>query len=324
MDGFYKHILQATGATAIVSETHIQTLWSGYGAIKRVNLQGGKYQSVVVKYIQTETSGKHPRGWNTSLGHNRKVNSYKVENHWYQHRATECSNACKIPSCLALIEQGSERLLILEDLDASGYPLRKSSLTVNQAKVVLTWLARFHARFMFEKPTGLWQTGTYWHLSTRPDEWNAMPVSRLKSSAEKIDVSLNHCVFSTYVHGDAKVANFCFSDDMQSVAAVDFQYVGGGCGMKDVAYFLGSCLSEVDCERAEEDVLAHYFNELAKGLKLYQKGVNANEVEAEYRALYPLAWADFMRFLLGWMPGHQKLNGYSRKMTDLALQTLDK
>jgi Ser/Thr protein kinase RdoA (MazF antagonist) len=60
--------------------------------------------------------------------------------------------------------------------------------------------------------------------------------------AAVIDQVLNNCSYQTIVHGDAKLANFCFSKE-GAVSAVDFQYVGGGCGMKDVAYFLGSCLT---------------------------------------------------------------------------------
>jgi thiamine kinase-like enzyme len=67
----------------------------------------------------------------------------------------------------------------------------------------------------------------------------------LKEAAPVIDEKLNTCAYKTFVHGDAKLANFCFAPDGQ-VAGVDFQYVGGGCGMKDVAYFIGSCLNEKD------------------------------------------------------------------------------
>ena len=104
-------------------------------------------------------------------------------------------------------------------------------------------------------PKKLWQKGSYWHLSTRPDELKAMQHSKLKDAAKSIDEQLNNCKYKTLIHGDAKVANFCFADDMSSVAAVDFQYVGGGCGMKDVAYFLGSCLSSSECENYEKELL---------------------------------------------------------------------
>ena len=43
--------------------------------------------------------------------------------------------------------------------------------------------------------------------------------------------------------------------DGKAVAAVDFQYVGAGCGMKDVAYLLGSCLDDKGHEALEADLL---------------------------------------------------------------------
>ena len=117
------------------------------------------------------------------------------------------------------------------------------------------WLAHFHATFMGETPDGLWEVGSYWHLDTRPDELEALDDVHLKQAAGEIDALLRAARFQTFVHGDAKLANFCFSEDGTQVAAVDFQYVGGGCGMKDVAYFIGSCLYEEDCERHEAALL---------------------------------------------------------------------
>ncbi len=81
----------------------------------------------------------------------------------------------------------------------------------------------------------------------------------LKQAAIRIDQILRASPYQTFVHGDAKLANFCFSSDGLQVAAVDFQYVGGGCGIKDVAYFISSCLHEEDCERYEDELLAWYF-----------------------------------------------------------------
>mgnify|MGYP000093138504 CR=1 FL=1 len=94
-----------------------------------------------------------------------------------------------------------------------------------------------------------------------------MTDDELRAAAPVLDARLNDCTFRTFVHGDAKVANFCFSDDGR-VAAVDFQYVGGGCGMKDVAYFIGSCLDESECERREASLLDAYFSALKEALAL--------------------------------------------------------
>ena len=98
--------------------------------------------------------------------------------------------------------------------------------------------------------------------------------------------------------------------------AVDYQYVGGGCGMKDLAYFVGSCLYEDECERMESTILDFYFQTLHKALKQKQKEINFKELEANWRKLYYFAWADFHRFMKGWTPGHLNKTSYSERLVE--------
>jgi len=312
---FKKYLLTITSASASEKLEVIQSLWSGYGEIARYELMGSEYSTVVVKHIDLSSVDSHPRGWNTDKSHNRKVKSYEVETCWYEEWSMKVNAACKIPDFIGSYKEERERWIVLEDLNAD-YPSRRSSLELNAVKVCLKWLANFHATFMGQDPNGLWEVGTYWHLATRPEEFENIVNQELKDNANKIDEVLNSCEFKTFVHGDAKLANFCFSEDGQSVAAVDFQYVGGGCGMKDVAYFLGSCLSSEECELYETELLNFYFSELKKALL---EDFDFKAIEEEWRRMYPIAWTDFTRFLLGWMPTHQKLNGYSLKLMEEVL-----
>lgn len=210
--------------------------------------------------------------------------------------------------------------MVLEDLDASGFNRRHSHLKGEQAKTVLRWLANFHATFLGQTPEGLWPIGTYWHLDTRPDELNNMEESALKDLAGRLDDLLNNCEFKTFVHGDAKLANFCFNDNNSEVAAVDFQYIGGGCGMKDVAYFFGSCFDDNECKQWIPSLLDFYFETLINAVK--DRTIDSEKLEREWRAMFAPAWTDFHRFLLGWMPGHKKINNYTRKLTEQTLREL--
>ncbi|WP_224488647.1 phosphotransferase [Robertkochia flava] len=307
-------ILQKTGASSCYEKEVIQELWSGYGKIMRVGLENASVASVVVKHVQIPIDKKHPRGWNTDIGHQRKLKSYRVETTWYD-RYSKISTA-RLPHCLAIETKDDEVLMILEDLDEAGYPLRKNTVSWKEIDRCLEWLAKFHASYLGKKPEVLWEVGTYWHLETRPQELEVLDDLRLKEAASLIDKKLNACQFKTFVHGDAKLANFCFAKDGQ-VSGVDFQYVGGGCGMKDVAYFIGSCLNERDCERLEAQILDTYFEYLQGALK-----ERTDALETEWRSLYRVAWADFHRFLKGWSPGHWKINSYSERITAEVIDNL--
>lgn len=311
---FKSVIVQATGASALSEQEVIQELWSGYGYITRVWLKGGSRKSVMVKHIQLASDTNHPRGWNSDIGHQRKLTSYRVETTWYD-RYSEQSLA-RLPHCLTIDRHEDDVFIVLEDLDEAGFPIRKHSVNWEDIVICLNWLATFHASFLGKTPEGLWNVGTYWHLETRPQELRALNDQRLKMAAPLIDEQLNSCTYQTIVHGDAKLANFCFSPN-GNVAGLDFQYVGGGCGMKDVAYFIGSCLDEDDCERLEAKILDTYFERFQEELEERNE-----ELEWEWRSMYRVAWADFHRFLKGWSPGHWKINSYSERVTEEVIQNL--
>lgn len=321
-DRFKSTILRATGAKELFEIEVIQNLWSGYGKIVRYGLRDSPLSSVVVKHVRFPKKNLHPRGWNTDLSHERKVKSYQVELAWYDKWNGFCTNVCRSPKCLALASEGNEVLMVLEDLNAAGFSARKTVVSIDEINICLMWLANFHAIFMNEQPKDLWKIGTYWHLDTRPDELSAMDDLALKKAAGVIDKKLRNCQFQTIVHGDAKLANFCFSSEGHAVAAVDFQYAGGGCGMKDVSYLIGSCLNDDECEKFESQLLDVYFMELKRALKLNQKALDFSAVENEWRKLYPIAWTDFHRFLKGWSPGHWKINSYSERLASKVLSQL--
>lgn len=355
--GRVAELAAAQTATEIES---VQSLWSGYGQIVRVRLLGTKPtntsslsldrlppETAIVKHVCPPQHRDHKYGWSGDVSHQRKLRSYDNETNWYLNASEHCNDNCRVPRLLGAdsvgansdAEAGTDNssnpnwLLVMEDLDAAGFHLRHRSVNDAQVDACLGWLANFHATFLVDtaNPSGpssaeqhqLWPIGTYWHLDTRPDELAVMEASALKRAAAPIDATLNHARFQTLVHGDAKLANFCFAENDQ-VAAVDFQYVGGGCGMKDVAYFISSCFSDSQCEQRETALLDNYFQRLKTAVTHRPQALpdSFDELEAEWRKLYPFAWADFYRFLAGWSPGHWKMHGYSQRVTQAVLNQL--
>ncbi len=286
----------------------MQSLWGGYGELLRARLDDGS--TVIVKRVRP------PRD-DGSASHRRKLRSYEVERKFYERYAPRCAEpvACKVPRALGLLAEDGGWLFVLEDLDASGFGERRGRASDDEIVATLRWLARFHARFLGEAPEGLWKVGTYWHLATRPEELRAVRHDELRRAAGRIDDALSRARFRTLVHGDAKLENVCFSGGSSEVALVDFQYTGGGVGVKDVAYFLSSCLSSRECERAVPGYLDCYFDELRR-----TRGErDGAELEREWRELFPLAWVDFYRFLLGWA-GEGSRDAFSERLTHEVLQ----
>nr|WP_282437291.1 phosphotransferase [Vibrio amylolyticus] len=309
------------GWKEVQSKTLIQELWGGYGELLRLGFQ---QQSVILKHIELPQPKSHPRGWNTNLSHQRKLNSYRVEMHWYREYASLCDQHCYVPKPIHAEHYEQSYLLMMEDLATQGFPAVSNDATPQQLSACLKWLAYFHAKHIGHTGEGLWPSGTYWHLQTRPDELKQLADEPLKEAAAHIDRVLTNVPYQTLVHGDAKLANFCFSDCGTQAAAVDFQYVGKGCAMKDVALFMSSAITPEECEKVEKPLLDEYFSYLEKALFLYHPTMSYQDVECHWRPMFVVAWADFQRFVKGWSPDHWKINPYTEAVKERALLQLSK
>lgn len=266
--------MHARGARQIAQ---IQRLWGGYGELVRLELEGGDAPTVIVKRVAP------PPAEADSISDARKRRSYEVEAMFYRRYAPRCDDTCRVARCYGSSRVDGETWFALEDLDAAGFPARRDPATGHALDACLGWLAAFHARFVGDPGDGLWPEGTYWHLATRLDELAIDP-----ARAQALDRALAGARYQTILHGDPKEANFCFAPDGRGVAAVDFQYAGRGCGVKDVAYLLyGHADAHVET----------YFRALRGALPA---GVDGAALEREWRALFPIAQQDFQRFLAGW------------------------
>lgn len=266
----------STHSRVVRKGQRIQSLWRGYGEVVRYHLEAG--QSVVVKHVRPP-AGAHPR----------KLRSYAVEAAWYTHHAARLPSVTRVPRLFGTHSHGHHRVFVLEDLHAAGFNRSLRPLDPARIRAVLDWLAGLHATFIGPVPDNLWPVGTYWHLQTRLAELKATPERRWHTRGPELDALLRNARFQTVVHGDAKPANFLWDPRARAVAGVDFQYVGGGVGIRDVVYFL-----DVD---ADSPWLDHYFGALRSMLPHH---IDADALEAEWRSLIPVAAEDFDRFMAGW------------------------
>ncbi len=321
-------IRRGTGATEIVDSELMQPVWGGNGEVLRVELAGARVNSVVVKHITIPEAKRKKKKKDASLV--RTLASYDNELTFYREYATQLTKRVRVPHFYDGQRLDDGWVFVLEDMLVSGFLTARKRYTEVDIQAALTWLAGFHAAFMGSAADGLWSSGSYWNLSDRQTELARMTHPKLKAAASALDAALSGCRFKTIIHGDAKTDNFCFPGSGLDVAGVDFQHTGLGCGMKDVMCLLDSCLDPFEAAVATPDLLDLYFRVLAAALneRSEAEGTTSREwadaaaVEHEWRRLFPIAWADYYRFLDGWAPGKYPPEGYAEEMLNQALHSL--
>jgi len=286
----------------------LQSLWSGYGAINRVMwTENGQQKSCVIKEISPPQV--------PTTGHGRKLKSYQAETTFYRDFASRL-NDCSIPRLLGSSNSGENIRLALSDL-SPRFPLHLTTLNKEETQVALEWLASFHSTFWEDtsnyssrggdelRDDGLWGEGCYWHLATRPEEFESIGAEwkDLKDAATDIDRILQgerteedlRC--RTIVHGDFKTENLVWSADRKQVAAYDFQYSGGGLGTKDIAYlFITGVAHELVADDGDLELLRFYYDALVNKLDGHGHVYTWEKCKEHYK----YALLDYVRFMAGW------------------------
>ena len=276
-------------------------LWGGMGHVFRVRWKKPDPASMIVKLVDIRQADPKDRG------DRRKIDSYTVEANFYRYYSADLQKLHNVALPTFLYEEQEELrtvTLCLTELN----PLRTST----NHRDVLDWLARFHAATWHLDATAgttcpsVQPRGTYWHLDTRPDEWADMRqhgwVGRLRRAARPIDTFLHSettTELRSWVHGDAKEANVLETPPPNEgsapcIAMCDFQYVGPGCPLQDVCYFL--CSSGV----AENTALVdYYYGQLNN---YHCSGKQSSEVidRNEFDFVLEVCYCDYMRFMCGW------------------------
>ena len=93
--------------------------------------------------------------------------------------------------------------------------------------------------------------------------------------------------------------------------------------MKDLAYFIGSCMHEDKCEQMQSQILDVYFNYLKKALTVHKNNIDSNAVEKDWYPMYEYAWIDFHRFYKGWSPGYYNPRSFSERLCKKILSPMD-
>ncbi|GIL47760.1 hypothetical protein Vafri_3944 [Volvox africanus] len=289
-----------------VKSRTIGSLWAGYGSVNslEVHLKG---QSSPVALVVKDV--RPPRG--SGVSHERKVASYRVEEHFYKHIAPDLISVTDLglPRPLVIKSSPAGFQFVLTDLREDFPHPARDCLDGQQVRTVLSWLATYHAYF-WERPTpsGLQQQGSYWYLDTRREEFELMDRSwvDLKAVAERVDACLKlpgESEFMTCIHGDVKDENILFSADGTRCALYDFQYTGRSYGVRDVVYLFASSVDSSDLDDVEDEYLSYYHSELLNRLAL--KGKAGIEAAMRYRPdvmrrHVDLALLDYVRFMAGW------------------------
>lgn len=202
-----------------------------------------------------------------------------MEASFYKHiTAKPLPSDCVTPAALDISIQGDNVTIVLTDLNIKYNNPTGDYLTKEETLLCLEWLASFHAHFWNreEDIEGLWEQGSYWHLDTRLDEYNSMKDDIWKKNAARLGDILKGYPdgdrnkerdrrYRTIIHGDMKAENILFSEDKESCSVCDFQYVGQGYGMVDVAYLLSSSVNSSLLSMDHLHILMdHYHHNLIK------------------------------------------------------------
>ena len=99
---------------------------------------------------------------------------------WYSSLAKLTDQNCRTPKLIHFENSEDGVLLVMEDLNPAGFPIRKTEVLMPDIKLCLKWLAFFHAKFMKEEPADLWQIHLPHSTATEQQQFRSSCVKNLQ------------------------------------------------------------------------------------------------------------------------------------------------
>ncbi|MEC7874826.1 MAG: phosphotransferase [Actinomycetota bacterium] len=305
------HIFGDQGA---VIDFEIQTIGTGQvGANFRCHLTWDGHEgpsTVVIKFAALDAQS---RATGIEMG------TYRREVEFYRQIAPRIDVAVPYVHYLDFVPGSADVVIVMEDLHPRIQGDQLNGCSYGEAEAVLSEAALLHSAFWGDESL----SELDWVSRRRPDEiaqtiefiealqpaFTDRYRSSLSDQAIEAADRFAQGAFnwfskipapSTLVHGDYRLDNLMFAPDgsaePRSVVVVDWQTVTHSHAAHDVAYFLGSCFEPKERRRNEEQLVAHYLNELADSDATVP--ITLDELWLNYRRF---SWSGFLMAMLASM-----------------------
>ena len=238
---------------------------------------------------------------------------YEIETSWYCEIAKKCAVRCPAHFHAEMGSSAQEFILLLEDMAPAVQPDQMAGASPDAVAKILREAAHLH-KFRWQDPSLAnitWlnygagnQAFVKEFLPTVYPEWRARYATRIDANildmgAELVArfdsyVELNPTLGDppvTITHGDMRLDNMLFFDQSGRACLVDWQTVGVGAPMTDVAYCISTSLSDPQERRdCEHQLVADYLDALGPAIT---ESYSFEQAWQEYRR------AAFAGFLMG-------------------------
>ena len=238
---------------------------------------------------------------------------YTLELGWYRDLAGEAKVAC--PRCLHLESENDDLdfVLLLEDLAPARQGDQLAGASLGQIEAALKQAAGLHAPFW-----GNGRAGAYEWLA--PNENSTSMIRMLlpalypqfreryaerlspdilemgETFVARLDGYLGRApAVTTLQHRDFRIDNILFAPGDEQAFVVDWQTLGVGAGVADVAYLIGTSIADPAVRKREEARLVEFY---AQELAAFGVAAKRDELWREYR-LY--AFSGFLMAILASM-----------------------
>lgn len=191
----------------------------------------------------------------------------------------------RTPRCWygAIVADGTSFTLLLDDIDGSAPGQQADGCSATQAQAAIRNLVGLHVprwndpgllacSFLMQPDEAMADmmgqvavSATAGFLDRYEDELDAAEVTTLREVAPHITAwQLERLDPIAVIHGDYRLDNLLFSADDEAVV-VDWQTAAVGPPLRDVAYFLGTCVEPEQRRATEQDLVGEYHAAIAAG-----------------------------------------------------------